>query len=122
MATRSESRQKTEMIQVRCTPEEKEMLRDRAIAFGCSMGELCRETIFRTRPKSKMDQQAVLELAQARADLGRLGGLFKGWLAGSFEVGQPGPKTKEEIKRLLAQIEETQLSVLQTVKTMAVKP
>jgi hypothetical protein len=37
MATRSESRQKTKLIQVRCTPDEKAVLQARAAAFGVSM-------------------------------------------------------------------------------------
>ena len=87
---RSESRQKTETIGVRCTPEEKAALKARADAFGISVGALCRDTIFGAKPKSKTDQNAIDELALTRADLGRLGGLLKGWLAGVFEeVGTP---------------------------------
>lgn len=111
MASRSEQRQKTELIQVRCTPEEKKALKARAAAFGISMGELTRETIFGTKPKSKTDLKAIQELAATRADLGRLGGLFKGWLAGVFAQGEPGPKTKTEILRLLREIEATKEKV-----------
>lgn len=109
MAGRSESRQKTKLIQVRCTPEEKELLQAHASAFGISVGALCRDTIFGVKPKSKTDKHAIQELAKTRADLGRVGGLFKGWLAGSFEAqGVPGPKTKNEVVRMLREIEATQ--------------
>src|SRR5476649_1987179 len=77
---RSENRVKTELIQVRATPDEKAMLKTRAAAFGISVGELCRQTIFGAKPKSLVDQQAIQALADARADLGRIGGLLKGWL------------------------------------------
>ncbi len=123
MATRSESRQKTELIQVRCTPEEKAALKARAAAFGISMGALCRATIFGAKPKSKTDQGAIQELADTRADLGRLGGLFKGWLAGSFEQqGTPGPKTRAEVVRLLGEIERAQEKVLASVKALTGQP
>lgn len=108
MATRSENRIKTEYIQVRCTPAEKTALKTRADAFGISMGELCRETIFRAMPKAKTDLNSIAELKIARADLGRLGGLFKGWLSGSFERAVAGPKTKAEIVRLIQEIEKSQ--------------
>ena len=120
--TRSESRQKTELIQVRCTPEEKAALQARAAAFGISMGALCRETIFNTKPKSKIDQEAIQELANARADLGRLGGLFKGWLGGSFERGKPGPNTRAEIRRLLDDIELAEAKVIASVKKLTDAP
>lgn len=118
MATRSESRQKTELIQVRCTPEEKAALQARAAAFGISMGELCRTTIFDAQPKSKVDQTAIQELKLTRADLGRLGGLFRGWLGGAFEKGTPGPNTRAEIRRLLDDIEKAEALVITSVKKL----
>lgn len=102
----SNSRVKTELIQVRASPEEKDLLKQRAAAFGISVGELCRETIFGTKPKSKTDQQAIAELAKARADLGRLGGLFRGWLTNKFDQSAPGPVTKEKIWQLIESIDQ----------------
>ncbi len=116
MAARSESRQKTELIQVRATPDEKERLRARAAAFGISMGELCRQTIFASTPRSKTDQGAIAELAGTRADLGRLGGLLKGWLSGAFEKPVPDIQTRDDVIALLRQIEATQALVLERVK------
>jgi predicted aconitase len=106
---KSESRQKTKLVQVRATPEEKEILRDRAAAFGISVGELCRQAIFGSKPKAKTDQAAISELAAARADLGRLGGLLKGWLAGSFpNTSAPSIQEVIEVRTLLKQIEAAQ--------------
>lgn len=82
------------------------------------MGELCRGTIFGAKPKSKTDQSAIQELADTRADLGRLGGLLKGWLAGSFEQEKPGPRSRAEVDRLLGEIERAQEKVLASVKTL----
>lgn len=122
MATRSESRQKTELIQVRATPDEKETLKGRAAVFGISMGELCRETIFGVKPKSKTDLDAIAELALTRADLGRLGGLLKGWLAGSFDKAAPGPKTLGDVVNLLHEIQDAEKLVVAAVKKLASKP
>ena len=119
MAPRSESRQKTKLIQVRVTPAEKEKLKASAAAFGVSLGELCRQTIFGSKPKSKTDQDAILELANTRADLGRLGGLLKGWMAGSF----PGARRlePEQVRALLNQIEIGQADVIKSAKRLVEK-
>ncbi|MHB1621036.1 MAG: plasmid mobilization protein [Sulfuricella sp.] len=121
MAARSESRQKTKLIQVRATPAEKEKLRARAAAFGISMGELCRQAIFNSTPKSKTDQGAIQELSTTRADLGRLGGLLKGWLAGSFPTGVPVPKTHADVVTLLHEVQEAQRLVVESVKNVVGK-
>lgn len=118
----SESRKKTELIQVRATPEEKTELKSRAAAFAISVGELCRRAIFGAVLKSKTDQVAIQELAATRADLGRLGGLLKGWLAGSFPKGAPGPKTLSDVSALLREIEEAQQLVVDAAKKLAAKP
>lgn len=108
----SESRNKTELVQVRCTPDEKSSLRERASDFGVSVGELCRRAIFSSIPKSKVDQKAVQELANLRADLGRMGGLLKGWLAGSFEQKPPVLRSHTDVVSLLREIDARQKSVL----------
>lgn len=103
-------------IQVRATPSEKAMLKARAAAFGISVGELVRQTIFSTKPKSKTDLTAIQELAVTRADLGRVGGLLKGWLAGSFP-DSPSPD-QIKIRALLHKIEIAQADVLASVKKL----
>ncbi len=121
MAARSESRVKTLTIGVRASPEEKEKLQVRAAAFGISMGELCRQAIFKSTPKSKTDQDAIGELAATRADLGRLGGLLKGWLSGSFPQGSPTLQTHADVVKLLHEIEDAQKKVVQSVQNIAGK-
>lgn len=116
---RSENRIKTKLIQVRATPEEKAQLKARANAFGISMGALCRETIFGAKPKSRVDQQAIIELAQTRADLGRLGGLLKGWLGGKAFPDAPGsPPDKKYIESLVKEIAAAEEIVLNRVKQL----
>jgi hypothetical protein len=121
MAAHSESRKKILTIGVRATPDEKSKLKLRADAFGISMGELCRQSIFNSTPKSKTDQSAISELAISRADLGRLGGLLKGWLAGTFPQGVPTPQTQPDVVKLLRQIDAAQKQVLEAVSKVSAK-
>lgn len=119
MAKRSESRKKTELIQVRATPQEKSDLKERAAQFRVSVGELCRRAIFGTVPKSHVDQAAITELAAMRADLGRLGGLLKGWLAGSFDRPAPSLKSHSDVVQLLREIEAAQKKVVEAAQRVA---
>ena len=80
------------------------------------MGELCREVIFSATPRSKTDRDAIAELARTRADLGRLGGLLKGWLAGAFEKPVPDIQTRNDVIALLRQIEAVQASIAEIAK------
>jgi predicted aconitase len=116
----SENRKMTVTIQVRATPAEKALLKARAAAFGISIGGLVRETIFRTTPKSKTDLSAIQALAASRADLGRVGGLLKGWLGGSFS-NSPSPD-QVSVRDLLHKIEIAQAEVLEAVKKLVSKP
>lgn len=114
MAKRSESRKKTKLIQVRATPEEWMQLKALAAEFGVSVGELCRRTIFSSVPKSLADQSAILELAVLRGDLGRMGGLLKGWLYGSFPQPAPALGNHTDVFRLLDEIKATQKKIVET--------
>lgn len=116
MSARSESRKMTKTVQVRATPTEKDLLKARADAYGISVGELCRRTIFGARPKAKTDLAAIHALSLARADLGRLGGLLKGWLAGAFPAA-PRPE-QQPVRELLHQVEAAQNVVIQAVKVL----
>jgi hypothetical protein len=61
---------------------------------------------------STADQQAVVELFKARADLGRLGGLFK--MALSNGLGNT-----EELRPILREIEQSQKQVARQVDKVA---
>lgn len=113
--SKSESRKKSELIQVRATPEEKAAIVKQANAFGISVGELCRMMIFKSRPpKAILDQGAITELARLRGDLGRVGGLLKGWLAGAFveTAGLPDKGEVPRVRDLLQQIEDRQKEIM----------
>lgn len=116
MNLRSESRKRAKTIQVRATPEEKDVLKARAAAFGISVGELCRQTIFRATPKAKTDLEAIQALAMTRAEMGRLGGLLKGWLAGAFPAAPPPDRPR--VRELLHEIEAAKDVVVHTAKAL----
>lgn len=115
----SESRKMTVTIQVRATYGEKLLLKERAAAFGISIGELVRQTIFKAKPQAKTDLMAIQVLAASRADLGRVGGLLKGWLGGSFK-DSPSPD-QALVRELLHKIETAQAEVLEAVKLLVRK-
>lgn len=114
---RSENRVKTKLIQVRATPDEKEILKSRAAAFGISVGELCRQAIFGMKAKPRVDKEAIQALNIARADLGRVGGLLKGWL-GPREFPDAPYRGTEDARDLLRQIEAAQAVVLVQAKRL----
>lgn len=116
MSPRSSSRIKTKTIQVRATEEEKSRLKARAEAFGISVGALCRNTIFGAHPKAKTDLHAIQALVTARSQMGALGGLLKGWLAGSFP-SSPSPDRKQ-VRDLLHEIEAAQRTIVITVRKL----
>lgn len=120
---KSETRQKTELIQVRATPEEKAMLKARAAAFGVSMGELCRRVMFATKPKAKTDQVAVAALSDARAEMGREGGLLKGWLSGAFPNAPAlTPDDRIELRALLKKIDSGQDKMVELARKIMETP
>lgn len=96
---KSEKRIKTKTIGVRATPSEYDQFKAVADSFGVSVGELCRSASFNLVLKSKTDQEAIGNLAACRADLGRLGGLLKGWLANTFP-NAPAPDRQRVIALL----------------------
>ncbi len=68
--SKSESRQRTEWIKVRCTPEEKELLTEKAKAAEVSVADLMRRSALKRTIKTPTDKKLMGELLQ-------LGGLQK---------------------------------------------
>jgi hypothetical protein len=122
MAKKSEKRQRTAHIYCRATPQEKEFIQACAAAFNISEGELVRQMLFHLKPPtvvdSLVDQQALAELHRCRADLGRLGGILKGWMGDSFPNSPHPPR--EVINTLLKEIEKGKISI-QAAATKLVK-
>ena len=116
---KSETRIMTKLVQVRVTPDQKLNLKARAGAFGISVGELCRQTIVGVKVNSQTDQEAIGALADARAELGRQGGMLKGWLSGAFpDAPALSDADRVSIRLLLKEIEAGQTIVIDSVKKL----
>ena len=89
------------------TPEEYERIAAMAQQAGVSISTFVKRICLGQGLRSKADQQAVMALLKAQADLGRLGGLFKMGLsdgsAGRMAAG---------FRSVLRQIEKSQAQVV----------
>lgn len=120
---KSENRKKTKMVGVRATPEEMDMLNARAAAFGISVAELCRQSVFGKTPQSKTDQVAVAELAVTRKEMGREGGLLKGWLSGAFPNAPAlTPDDRIQLRSILKKIDAGQDKMVELAKKIIETP
>jgi hypothetical protein len=64
--------------------------------------------------KSLVDQLALNELINARADLGKIGGLFKMWLSRDENKGRKlGNKSYQDIQLIIMNIETKQSEILE---------
>lgn len=77
----SEKQKRTEHIDTRLTVDEFNKISEKAKNVGLTKSEYLRNLGMNYPLKSIIDQQALSELIKTKADLGRLGGLFKLWLA-----------------------------------------
>jgi len=78
----SETRRRPELIQVRVTQEEKEMIKQRAgSCAGSTMAHYLRSLGLGLRVKTKADLGVAHQLIKLSADMGRVGGLIKLFIA-----------------------------------------
>lgn len=82
----SETRRRAKIVPVRVSPDELATIRDNAAGTSLATSTFMRETAIGHRPRSTVDRQAVHRLAILRADLGRVGGLLRMWLANDERV------------------------------------
>ncbi len=84
---------------------EKEYCQIKLIAkqTGFSVSEYIRRILTGQKIESRLDQEAFLSALKVNADLGRLGGLFKYYLAQGFKNVPPS-----EIRKVLHDIEDRQ--------------
>lgn len=108
---------KTKYINTRVTQEEYQAIKEKSTNTGLSASAYLRNLGMNYPIKSVVDQRALFELVQCRADLGRLGGLFKMWLIGeNGNWGDLGTRRYEDINDLvddLIQEEEKLLRLAQ---------
>lgn len=93
---------KNRYINTRCTDREYEEIKEKAANTGLSSSAYLRNLGLNYPIKSVVDQRALSELVKCRADLGRLGGLFKLWLESeNGRWGNLGDRRYEDISDLV---------------------
>ncbi|EFH4048542.1 conjugal transfer transcriptional regulator TraJ [Escherichia coli] len=100
----TQTRKNSTPIKVYCLPEEKALIQENAEASGLSVTGFVRRVAMGYQVDSIVDIKQVTELSRVNADLGRLGGLLKLWLAKDPRTVNFSPTM---IKTLLAKIEST---------------
>ena len=102
--TVSQTRKNSTPIKVYCLPDEKAQIQENAEASGLSVTSFIRKVAMGYQVESIVDIEQVVELSRVNADLGRLGGLLKLWLANDPRTVDFPPSL---IKTSLAKIEST---------------
>ena len=114
MTAPKETKQKrTHHIDSRLTPEEYQMIVSKAKATGYTASEYMRRVACGYPLQSMVDQLSVNELLQTRADLGRLGGLFKSWMTENKKTKPSlGSRAHKEVDSIVSNILEDQKRLL----------
>ena len=119
---KSEVRKRQAHIMIRVTEEEKEQIHLKAKMTGHPhrTGTFIRKAVLNYPLRSVVDEYAVNQLLQAKADLGRLGGLFKLWLTKNQDnrVLKLGDRTFENVEVLVQEIEKKQEKLLEYAKVL----
>lgn len=85
-------------MHIRLTVSEKEILKQKAKNTRMTVASYLRNLALNYPITSKVDREVVHQLVQIRGDLGRLGGLFKMWLADNKEK-KMGKNRKKKLCR-----------------------
>ena len=94
------------MVKSYLTPDEYDTLTDMARRAGLSISRFLRTVCLTGQVKTFEHEEFKLELIKARADLGRLGGLFK------LALGQLSEGTdKTQLRQLLRELELRQKEI-----------
>ncbi len=104
---------KTKNIAVWVTEKEYQGIKNKAHYSALSTSSYLRTLGMNYRLKSKIDAIAVEELVKAKADLGRIGGLFKLWLV-HHDNGKTnlGSKSYNEVEAIIGELEKKQIKLL----------
>jgi hypothetical protein len=119
--SRSEKRNRVLQIKVRVDATEKALLQNRAKSCGVSTASFLRDLALAYPLTSVVDQHALDELIKARADLGRLGGLFKLWLTKNEdhkESAKLGKYDYKTVENLVEEIESRQIKLLEIAEKL----
>jgi hypothetical protein len=111
------NRKTTTPIKVCCTPVERQTLIEKAGHCGLSVSNFLRTVGLGTGIVSVLDHRKVDELVKVNGDLGRLGGLFKLWLAKESQFQAIGSiEIKDQIVATMADIKANQASLKAIIK------
>jgi len=102
---------RTKLISVRVTEEEFEIIEKKASCSAFTMSSYLRALGMNYPIRSKVDFIAVDNLIRSKADLARIGGLFKVWL--SRDESTLGSKRRHDIELILDDLEKKQSEILE---------
>ena len=88
------------------TSKEYQQVTESAAKASLPISKFCKRVCLAQDVRSTVEHQAVLELAKANADMGRLGGLFKMFLS----EGKAG-QYADELRSVLRSIEDTKIKL-----------
>lgn len=114
--------QRVKHIDSRLTEEEYEVISMKAKMTGLTNSAYMRNLAMNYPLKSVVDQLALSELIKAKADLGRLGGLFKLWLEGENGTwGELGDRRYEDISDLVDDLIKKEHELLEIARELLAK-
>jgi hypothetical protein len=106
---KAKSRRECSPLRVVVNEAERALIQGSADTAGLSLSAFLRNVGVGYPVRSIVDQKQVAELAKINADLGRLGGLLKLWLAGDPRLDpRRFPHIERTIAATLGQIESSQ--------------
>lgn len=116
---RDEKEKRSSQIKIACTLLEKEEISLKAKKTGLPSSVYMRNIALNYPLKSVVDQVALDELIRAKADLGRLGGLFKKWLTHNDDTKlKLGTRSWITIDNLVDEMEKKQSELLSLAREM----
>ena len=114
--SRAKTRRECSPIRVFVDESERALIHGSATATGLSLSAYLRNVGLGFPVRSIVDQQQIAVLARINADLGRLGGLLKLWLAGDPRLDvHRYPHIEETIVATLSQIGARQATMRQVM-------
>jgi len=118
MARKKTDNPRKQFVAVWCTEEEKEQIQKKAAMCGTKTGPYIRSLALEYPLNSKVDQYAVDQLLRARADLGRLGGLFKLWLTNNRDTqdAKLGDREYKDVESIIKEIEQNEKKLIDIAK------
>lgn len=115
MAEKRPRQQRRTPYKVRLNDEEKAVIDAAAGLTRLPPATYIRQVALGYQPASKVDSQAVVELARLRADVGRVGGLLKLWLAEKRGQGGVTPRDVSGLYDELQVLKDAMAAVMRSL-------